>query len=80
MRRVDDSVDGLACEKSSQTFSAAKAADALRNRRWRGIRRCARKRHDRRDIGLVDDPPGEGARFRRAPKNEQAKAVQKVAP
>ena len=80
MGRVDDGVDALACEKRSQAFGAAEAADALRNRRWRGIGGRARKRQDGRNIGLIGDPPRERARFRRAAENEQTKAVQWAAP
>ena len=80
MGRVDDGVDALAREKRGQAFGAAEAAGALRNRRRRGIGGRARKRKDRRDIGLIGDPPRERARFRRAAENEQAKAVQAAAP
>jgi hypothetical protein len=80
MGRVDDRADPLAPKEGGQTFGAAKAADALGDRRWRGIGGRPRKRQDRRDIGLICDPPGERARFRRAAENEQAKARQWAAP
>jgi hypothetical protein len=63
-----------------QTFDAAEAAGALRDRRARRIGRRARKRQCRSDIGLFGDPARERARFRRAAENEQTKAVQKAAP
>jgi hypothetical protein len=78
--RVDDSADAFARDIRGQTVGAAEAADALRNRRWRRIGGRARKRQDRRDMGLSGDPPGEPARFRRAAENEQAKARQWAAP
>jgi hypothetical protein len=80
MGRVDDGANALACEKPGQTFDAAEAADALRNRRQGRIGRRARKRQCRRDIGLFGDPARERARFRRAAEDEQAKALQCAAP
>jgi hypothetical protein len=80
MGRVDDGANALACEKPGQTFDAAEAANALRDRRSGRIGRGARKRQCRCDIGLFGDPAREPARFRRAAENEQTKAVQKAAP
>ena len=80
MGRVDNSVDALAGEKRRQAFGAAKAADASRDWRWCGVGRCARKRQDRRNIGLIGDPPRKRARLRRATENEQTKGLQWAAP
>ena len=80
MGRVDDGVDALAREKGGQALGAAEAADAPGDRRRRGIGGRARKRQERRDVGLVGEPPRERARFRRAAENEQAKALQWAAP
>ena len=80
MGRVDDGADALAGEKRRQAFDAAEAADALRNWRMSRIGRRARKRQDRRNIGLIGDPARKRAGFRRAAENEQAKALQWAAP
>ena len=80
MGRVDDGVDALAREIGGQALGAAEAANALRNRRSGRIGSRARKRQNRRNIGLIGNPPRERACFRRAAKNEQAKAVQWAAP
>ena len=80
MGRVDDGVDALSGEKRRQALGAAEAADASRDWRWSGIGRRPRQRQDRRDIGLIGDPPRERARLRRAAENEQAKALQWAAP
>ena len=80
MGRVDDGADAFARDIGDQTVGAVEAANALRNRRWRGIGGCARKRQDCRNIGLIGDPPRERARFRRAAENEQAKTRQWAAP
>ena len=53
MGGVDDGVDALAREIRSQTFGAAEAADALRDRRRRGIGGRARKRQNGLDPGLT---------------------------
>ena len=75
MGRVDNGADALACEKRRQALGAAKAADALGNRRLRRIGRRPCERQDCRNIGLVSEPPRKRARFRRAAENEQAKAA-----
>jgi hypothetical protein len=80
MGRVDDGADMLRIEMGGQTFDAAEAADALRDRRPGRIGRRARKRQCRCDIGLFGDPARERARFRRAAEDEQAKALQCAAP
>ena len=80
MGRVNDNCDLLPGEIGGQTLGAAEAADALWDRRRGRIGGCARKRQDGHDIGLIGDPPGERARFRRAAENEQAKARQWAAP
>jgi hypothetical protein len=80
MRRVDDRVDALAFEVGGEALGAAEAADALRDRRRRGIGGYARKRQNGRNIRLAGDPPRERARFRRSAENEQTKAVQRAAP
>jgi hypothetical protein len=80
MGRVDDGADALSGEKRRQAFDAAKAADASRDWRWSGVGGRARKRQDRRNIGLVSKPARKRAGFRRAAENEQAKAIQWAAP
>ena len=80
MGRVDDGVDALAGEKRRQAFGAAKAADALGNWRLSGVGRRPRQRQDRRNIGLVRDPPRERAGLRRSAENEQTKRLQWAAP
>jgi hypothetical protein len=80
MGRVDDGADTFARDIRGQTLGAVEAADAQRYRRWRRIGGRACKRQDRRDMGLMGDPPGERARFRRPAENEQAKAGQWAAP
>ena len=75
MGRVDNGVDVLAGEKRRQAFGAAKAADASRDWRRSGVGRRPRKRQDRRNIGLIGDPPRKRAGLRRAAENEQAKAA-----
>jgi hypothetical protein len=80
MGGVDNGVDLLSGEKRRQAFGAAKAADASRDWRWCGVGRCARKRQDRRNIGLIGDPPRKRARLRRAAENEQTKGLQWAAP
>jgi len=80
MGRVDDGADALGLEIGGQTRSAAEAADALRDGRWRGIGGRARERQDWRNIGLIGDPPRERGRLRRAAENEQTKALQWAAP
>jgi hypothetical protein len=80
MGRVDDGVDALAREIGGEARDPAEAADAQRDRRRRGIGRRARERKDCADLGVVDDAPRQRARFGRAAKNEQAKALQAAAP
>jgi hypothetical protein len=80
MGRVDHRIDSLIGQKGGQTRRAAEAADPDRDRRRRGIGRCAGEREDRLDPGVVGNPPGERARFRRAAENEQAKEIQGAAP
>jgi hypothetical protein len=80
MGRVDDGVDALGPEIGGQALRAAEAADALRDRRGRGISGRAGKRQNRRNIGFIGDPSRKRARLRRAAENEQAKAVQRAAP
>jgi hypothetical protein len=80
MRRVDDGVDALAPKKRNQALSAAEAADALGNWRLRGIGGRPCERQDWRDIGFVSKEPGQRARLRCAAEDEQAKAIQWVAP
>ena len=80
MGRVDDGVDALSGEKRRQAFGAAEAADALGNRRLGRIDRRPRERQGRRNIGLIGDLPRERARLRGAAENEQAKALQWLAP
>jgi hypothetical protein len=78
--RVDDGADALAREEGRQTFGAAEAATALRNRRRGRIGGRARKRQNGRDIGNIGDPARERACLRRAAENEQTKALQWAAP
>ena len=80
MSCVDHRVDALGGQKGGKALGAAIAADAQRDRRRRGIRRCAGQRQNRRDVRLVGDAPRERARLRRAAENEQAKALQATAP
>jgi hypothetical protein len=80
MGRVDDGVDALTGEKGRQAFGAAEAADALGNWRLSRIGGRPRERQNRRNIGLIGDPPRERACFRRAAENEQTKAFQWAAP
>jgi len=80
MGGVDHRIDALAREIRGEALGAAITADALRDRRRRGVRRRAGQRENRRDIGLVGDAPPERARLRRAAKDEQAKALQAAAP
>jgi hypothetical protein len=80
MGRVDHRIDALIGQKGGQARGAAEAADARGDRRRRGVGRRAREREDRLDLGVVDDAPRQRARFGRAAKNEQAKALQAAAP
>ena len=80
MGRVDNRADAFAGEKHRQALGAAKAANALGDRRMGRIGRHPRPRQDCRNTGLIGDPPPERARFRRAAENEQAKALQWAAP
>jgi hypothetical protein len=80
MSGVDNDVDGLAGEKRRQALNAAKPTDALRNRRPSGFGGRSRERQDWRNIGLIGDSPRKRARLRCAAKNEQAKALQWLAP
>jgi hypothetical protein len=80
MGRVDDSADALGREIGGEALGAAEAANALRDRRSGRIGGRARKRENPRDVALTSDAARERACFRRAAKNEQAKAVQRAAP
>ena len=80
MGGVDNGVDVLTGEKCRQAFGAAKAADAARDWRWSGVIRRPRQRQDRRNLALIGDVPRKRARLRRAAENEQAKALQWLAP
>ncbi len=80
MRGVDDRVDALARQKRRQAVGPAKAADALGDRRRRGIRGRARERQHGVDVGLIGEAPRQRAGLARAAENEQAKAVQAKAP
>jgi hypothetical protein len=80
MSCVDNRVDALGGQKGGKPLGAAIATDAQRDRRRRGIRRCAGQRQNRRDVWLVGDAPRQRARLRRAAENEQAKAFQATAP
>jgi hypothetical protein len=80
MSSVDDGVDAFFRDIGGEARGAAEAADAGRDRRRRGTGRCARKREDGVDLGIIGDPPRERTRFRRAAENEQAKALQGAAP
>ena len=77
---VDHRIDALAREIGGEALGAAKAADAQRDRRRRGVRRRAGQRENRRDVALAGDAPRERARLRRAAEDEQAKALQAAAP
>jgi len=77
---VDDRVDALAREIRGEALGAAKAADAQRDRRRRGVDRRAGQRQNRRDVAVACDAPRERARLRGAAKYEQAKALQAAAP
>jgi hypothetical protein len=80
MGRVDDGVDALRLKIAGQTFAAAKAADAPRDRRWRRIRGRACERQGGDDIALISNPTRKRARLRSAAENEQAKALQWATP
>jgi hypothetical protein len=80
MCRIDNGVNLVVSDVARQTFGAAKSADAQRDRRSCGVCRGTSKRKDRREVGRARDAPSQRARFGRAPKNEQAQALQGAAP
>jgi hypothetical protein len=80
MGRVDNCVDVLSGEKGRQAFGPTEAADASLDWRWSGVGCRACKRQDRRNIGVIGDPPRKRARLRRAAENEQTKRLQWAAP
>ncbi len=80
MGRVDHPVDALRGKIVGKTLGAAKAADAPRNRRRRGIGGRARERQNCLDAGLNGEAARQRARFAGAAEDEQAKALQRTAP
>ena len=80
MRRVDDGADALADKKSGQACDATEAANALGDRRLRGIGGRPGERQHGRNIGVASKPARERARLRRATENEQTKRLQWAAP
>jgi hypothetical protein len=75
---VNDRGDALRREEGREPLRSAEAADALRNRRARGMGGRAGERKQRRDARLVRDPAREGARFRRAAQDEKTKAQDRL--
>jgi hypothetical protein len=80
MGRIDDPVDALRGKIGGKTLGAAKAAEAPRNGRRRGIGGRARERQNWRDAGLNGEAQRQRACFARAAEDEQAKALQRTAP
>ncbi len=80
MGRVDDGVDPLGPKIGRQALRPAEAADALRDRRRRGIGGRPGERQDGVDIRLAREAARQSARFRRSAEDEQANALQGTAP
>jgi hypothetical protein len=80
MGRVDDGVDPPGPDIGREALRAAEAADALRDRRGRGIGGRAGERQDGVDVRLAREPARQRARFRRSAENEEANALQGTAP
>jgi hypothetical protein len=80
MGRVDDGVDPLSEEVGRKTLGAPKPANPHRDRDTRGIRGCAGKRENRRNLGLVSEAAREGVCLRGPAENKQARAFQWAAP
>ena len=80
MGGVDHRADVFRAQEIRETRRAAEAADPLRDRGLRRMGGRAGERQERVDGGLAGEAAGEGARFRRAAENEQAKAFHEAAP
>jgi hypothetical protein len=80
MGRVDDGIDPPGPKIGRQPLRPAEAADALGDRRPRGIGGRPGQRQDGIDTRLAREAARQSARFRRSAEDEQANAFQGKAP